>query len=155
MEFLYLKVTHKLKSLWQMSLKDLKEFHNSTVEGSDWRKIKPFTVCTSLSYHSSISWIYLLLNDCFRMFACQMEMSFLCIDLLSKGWISHLILIASLSYEGRQCWERKKKIPWDKITVRYRHLSCWNDFLQLTESHEKVAITNWLKLNLIVLHSMG
>ena len=56
-----------------MSLKDLKEFHNSIAEGSDWRKMKPFTVCTSLSYHSSISAFKWLL----QVFACQMERNFL------------------------------------------------------------------------------
>lgn len=105
-----------------MPLKDLKRFHNSTVEGSDWRKIKPLTVCTSLSYHSSISWVYLLPNGNFRMFVCQMEMNFLCIDLLSKGWISWIICMTSMLYKDRQCWEVKKKIPWDKITTHFGHL---------------------------------
>lgn len=127
-----------------MLLKDLKEFHNSTVEGNGWRKIKPFTICTSLSYHSSISWVYLLQNGCFKIFACQMEMSFLCIDLLSKGWISCIFLVTSLSHEDRQYWEMKKKVSWDKITIHYRPLGLFKGFHATDwevweRSHRKLA----------------
>lgn len=53
-------------NLWQMLIKDLKEFHNITALGSDRRKMKSFTCCTSLSYHSSINKVYVFLNGSFK-----------------------------------------------------------------------------------------